>query len=183
MPKRPVRDTLLARRRHSSPQTCLALSLKIQERLLSLHCYAEAGSLALYCAVNNEVATEGLGRSALAAGKQVYYPRISGSTLAFGRVLSLDQLSPGCFGIPEPPEGEIVNAAAIDLILVPGVAFDLRGHRLGYGRGYYDRALKEHGSSLAIGLAYDFQLVDSLPVESHDRSLTAVITETRTLWF
>lgn len=165
-------------------QDCLALSLKTQQRLLNSPAYVAADCLALYSAVQNEVQTEEIARQAIADGKRLVYPRVVGSTLVFAAVAALTELQIGTFGVLEPLRGIPVDHADIDLLIVPGVAFDRRGHRLGYGKGFYDRALSAcTGRSLAIGLAYDFQLVDELPTDAHDRVVNAVMTETKTLWF
>ncbi|MDT8442410.1 MAG: 5-formyltetrahydrofolate cyclo-ligase [Desulfuromonadales bacterium] len=184
MPKRSLRQTLLARRRHSSQHDCLARSLKIQERLLLSAVYAAADCIALYSAVQNEVQTEEIARQAIVAGKRLVYPRVAGATLVFESVNALTELRPGAFGVAEPTQGAAVDHAAIDLLVVPAVAFDARGHRLGYGKGFYDRALAAcTGRTVAVGLAYDFQLVTELPIDAHDRAVCAVMTETKTVWF
>jgi 5-formyltetrahydrofolate cyclo-ligase len=137
MPKRPIREKLLASRRHCSPETCLHLSLLIQERFLESAAYRQAGSLGLYSPVMNEVHTEAVARRCLADGKRLAYPRVAGQQLEFVEVHGLAELLPGAFGIPEPRDGEVLPLVAIDLFVVPGVAFDLDGHRLGYGKGFY----------------------------------------------
>lgn len=165
-------------------QSCLALSLQIQSRLLGSSLYAEAGCLALYSAVHNEVQTEQIARRAIADGKRLLYPRVAGSLLEFAEVQSPADLRVGAFGILEPATAARASHAGIDVLVVPGIAFDQAGHRLGYGRGFYDRVLASCGRhTLCVGLAYDFQVLEKLPVEPHDRALAAVMTETRTLWF
>lgn len=184
MPKRPIRERLLAERRHCSAETCLRLSLMIQERFLGGEAYRAAGSVGLYSPFMNEVQTEQVARRALADGKHLAFPRITGDTMQFVTVTDPADMAPGAFGIPEPVGGEVLGLGSIDLLVVPGVAFDLAGHRLGYGKGYYDRMLGDCADTLErIGFAYEFQLVDRLPVAGHDCRLTQLVTEQRLLRF
>jgi 5-formyltetrahydrofolate cyclo-ligase len=100
-------------------------------------------------------------------------------------VASSDDLTPGAFTVPEPVTGDRVPLDALDLVVVPGIVFDRAGHRLGYGRGYYDRALDDcRPDCVKVGFAYDFQVVDLLSImQEHDRTLSVIITEQRTLNF
>jgi 5-formyltetrahydrofolate cyclo-ligase len=161
------------------------LSKQIQKKFLRSELFAEVESLALYCAVHNEVLTDMVGISALKTGKRVAYPRVAGENLEFVEIDSLDSLAPGSFAVPEPVAGNLVPPASLDLVVVPGIVFDRAGHRLGYGRGYYDRALDEcRPDCEKVGFAYDFQVVGTLPImEEHDRALTVLMTEQRTLNF
>lgn len=185
MPKRSIRVQFLAQRKSLLRRRCIELGKKIQQKFLQSGLLAEVESLALYCAIHNEVPTDSIADCALAAGKRVAYPRVVGGNLEFVEIASLGDLVPGSFGVPEPLSGNRVPPAALDLIVVPGVAFDRTGHRLGYGRGYYDRALdKCRPDCSKVGLAYDFQVVAALPaMEEHDRPLTMLITEQETLNF
>ncbi len=100
------------------------------------------------------------------------------------RLRTLDELEPGCMGIPEPKKslrqesGRIVDPQNIELVLVPGLAFDASGNRLGRGAGYYDRFLARlRPSTVLIGLAFECQVFESVPVEPHDRPVDFVVTE------
>jgi 5-formyltetrahydrofolate cyclo-ligase len=117
--------------------------------------------------------------AALASGKTLLYPAVVGEDLEFRRVCSLESLVPGKFGILEP-QGDPVDPAGADLIVVPGVAFDLCGRRIGYGKGYYDRSLHrlERSGRLA-GFCYDFQLVQEIAGEPHDVTMDLIVTELR----
>lgn len=184
MPKRPIREKLLFARRHCSAETCLRLSLLIQERFLASGAYRQARSIGLYSPVLNEVQTELVARRCLADGKRLAYPRVAGETFRFVEVAGLAEMTPGAFGVLEPTGNRVLAVAEIDLLVIPGVAFDLAGHRLGYGKGYYDRALagSRPGQERA-GFAYEFQVVESLPAAAHDRRLTCLVTEQRILRF
>lgn len=185
MSKRSIRARFLAERRSLSQPRRDKLSRQIQQRFLDSELYAEARLLALYSAVHNEVLTDMAGRHALDAGKRVAFPRVVGEHLEFVEIASLDDLAAGVYAVPEPVSGNRVPVAALDLVVVPGVVFDQTGHRLGYGRGYYDKALEEcRQDCQKVGFAYDFQVVDSLPImEEHDRTLSVLMTEQRQLNF
>jgi len=175
---------MLSRRRHLSAESCVRLSLMIQERFLASDSYRRAGSLGLYSAVLNEVQTELVARRALADGKCLSYPRVKGEALEFVTVRSVAELVPGSYGILEPAGADLMAWADLELLVVPGVAFDPRGHRLGYGKGYYDRTLTRCPAAMErVGFAYEFQVVERLPADDHDCRLTRLVTEQRELRF
>ena len=155
-------------------------SQQIQQQLIASECFVRAKTLALYSPINNEVATEQIFSAAKKLDKQIYYPRVAGNEFSFFKVGTLDELLQGAFGVAEPVSAEKISVTDLDLVVVPGVAFDLRGHRLGYGRGFYDRQLVgKPAKTASVGLCFDFQLCDSLPVEAHDQVLDFIATETR----
>ena len=146
--------------------------------------FREARCLALYSAIHNEVSTDEIVGQALDSGKCLVFPRVSGEDLEFVLIESPSELVSGAFGVKEPKSCNLVPVEKVDLIVVPGVAFDQRGHRLGYGRGYYDRALaKCQSHCMKVGFAYDFQLLTTLPAAKYDQALSALMTESRTLNF
>lgn len=146
--------------------------------------FRDARCLALYSAIHNEVSTDEIVEQTVILGKSLVFPRVNGETLEFVQVESSAELVPGAFGVKEPKGCKLVPVEAIDLVVVPGVVFDQRGHRLGYGRGYYDRALaKCQSQCIKVGLAYDFQLVEELPAVDHDETLSVIVTESQTLNF
>ncbi len=135
-------------------------------------------SLAGYMARGNEIDIRAFLADCLERGVRVALPRVVGpGKMEFCRIGGFDELEPGSFGIEEPT-GPATSIDGIDAFLVPGLAFDRRGHRLGFGMGYYDRALPPKGQALAIGIAHHWQLVDEeLPVEAHDRAMDQVVTD------
>lgn len=180
MEKHATRQQLLQRRQQLDKATCLDLSWRVQQQLLDSECFSRAETLALYSPVNNEVGTGRLLTVALSHGKRICFPRVSGKELQFVLVKSLDELQPGAFGVAEPVGEDLVCARQIDLIAVPGVAFDREGFRLGYGKGFYDRELSRMTqATVSVGLCYDFQLCKTLPIEDHDQQLDYIATETR----
>ncbi len=184
MVKNTLRKEILSRRRQMSDEACLTRSLGIQERFLQTPEFRAAGSLALYSPVLNEVYTEEIFRVARSRGMRVVYPRVQGEGLDFLLVETPDDLSCGAFGALEPTGGQAMAPEDIDLMVLPGVAFDRAGHRLGYGKGFYDRALDVPGRrGLLVGLCFEQQLIDLLPAEPHDVRMDMLVTEERILSF
>ncbi|UFS68765.1 5-formyltetrahydrofolate cyclo-ligase [Geomonas sp. RF6] len=177
MPKRSLRSGALARRGELTPAEVASLSDAVQRRFLSLPEFAAASTVALYSPIRNEVETSLVAREALRLGKELLFPAVVGPELEFRRVAALSDLARGAFGILEP-QGEPRHPLTADLIVVPGVAFDLFGRRIGYGRGFYDRALhRMEGSGRLVGFCYDFQLVEEIAGEPHDVMMDLVVTE------
>ncbi|MEQ1849719.1 MAG: 5-formyltetrahydrofolate cyclo-ligase [Candidatus Peribacteraceae bacterium] len=115
--------------------------------------------------------------------KEVSMPHVEGSTMTFVHVRSLLDQTTGPLGTPAPKEAEMVDECAIDLVLVPGRAFTPRGERMGRGNGGYDRWLSEqrkrNEKTRTLGICFDCQLVQEMPVEKHDEKVDAVLTATR----
>ena len=180
MGKKIIRKQFLDRRIQLDLPTCFRLSQQAQRRLIGSEYFIRAETLALYSPINNEVATEQIFAAARELNKRICYPRVAGDELEFIEVCAVNELVPGAFGVAEPVAGKKFSIAELDLIVVPGVAFDLRGHRLGYGRGFYDRQLAgKSAATVAIGLCFEMQLCDLLPTEAHDQVLDYIATETR----
>jgi 5-formyltetrahydrofolate cyclo-ligase len=182
MPKRSLRQQILARRRALSHDQWLESSRSAQQLLMSLEQFARAGCVALYAPTHNETDTAGILEAAFAAGKKVLYPAVCGDRIVFRQVEGLQSLAQGTFGILEPcPTGIDLHADEPDLIVVPGVAFDLSGHRIGYGKGYYDRFLQHPGRTAhLVGLCHDFQLIgEAIPAEVHDIRMEIVVSDRR----
>lgn len=177
MSKHSIRKRILSRRDALSLANIASLSEEIAARFLATDSFAAASTLALYSAIRSEVTTAKIFTAAIGAGKRVLYPRTVGETLEFVGVESLDALVSSRFGVYEPLSGASTPLAEIDLIVLPGVAFDQNGIRLGYGLGCYDRVLAESVPPTLVGLAYDFQIVPSLPREEHDIPVHIVVTE------
>ncbi len=161
------------------------LSGRVQKRFLESDLFSSAGSFSLYSSFQNEVLTDEIFQRAVKEGREVAYPRVirgGKRHLAFFKVTDLKDLSFGSYEILEPAEREIrAEPGSFGLVVVPGVAFDLKGGRLGYGKGYYDMALKGLTCQI-VALAYEFQVLkEEIPVEPHDIRVTAIVTEKRVL--
>jgi len=183
MPKVLLRKTILARRLALSVSEQADAGTVIQDTFMALPEYLAAASVALYAPVNNEVPTEKVVRLALLAGKALYLPAVESGTMLFRRITSQNDLIIGRFGIMQPGPGCVAaDPEAIEQIVVPGVGFDLFGQRIGYGKGFYDRALHRlEASGRLTAFCYEFQLVDSLAGEKHDVIMDRIITERRVI--
>lgn len=181
--KEAIRKELLEARRRMTFEEVYAVSLAVQKNFLMSPLFAGAGRLSLYSSFRNEVLTDEIFQKAMEAGKEVYYPRVireGDGRLGFYRVNDLKELSSGSYEIPEPGEKEVrIGPGTLELVVMPGIAFDEKGSRIGYGKGYYDRALKSIRCP-AVALAYDFQVLKKeIPSEPHDVRVSAIFTEKR----
>lgn len=186
MSKADVRRDALKARRSLSAEQVESLSARIQDALMALPEFLEAEVVASYVAKRDEVQTEKIMRSALSSGKRFLVPRTDPSSLSlrFCEIRSLDQLSPGYLGIPEPPlTSKAVSLSESQLVVVPVVAWDDAGQRLGYGKGYFDRELRSRGRAASAGLGFESQRRDQLPATSSDVPLDIIVTERRVLRF
>lgn len=156
------------------------------DRLSRQRSWREAGAILFYAPLAGELDVWPLLAVALAQGKTVALPRFVPAKAAYEPARVGDparDLRSGRYGIREPgPACPVIPANRLDLILVPGLAFDLSGHRLGRGQGFYDRLLSQV-SGLKCGVAFDEQVVPALPVEPHDVTLDCILTPTRWLRF
>lgn len=156
-----------------------AAARAVARHVLALPEYASARAVALHAALPDEVPLDAVAEAAVAGGRVLALPRMQGERLCFARVERWDTLVRGRFGIPEPaataPE---VRLARGDLVLLPGVAFDARGGRLGRGGGHYDRALAAlREAPHLVGVGFAFQLVARVPMAAHDRRVDAFVCE------
>jgi 5-formyltetrahydrofolate cyclo-ligase len=183
MPKHSLRHQMLALRRALGRDEWRSASLLAQEKLISLEEFCQAECVALYSPIQNEVDTSLILQAACAAGKRTLYPVVRGRDMVLRQVDHPGQLSrEGVFGILEPcGSGRAHLAHEADLIVVPGVAFDVTGHRIGYGKGFYDRFLRHPGQrGVLVGLCHDFQLTGmDLPAERHDIRMDIIVTGQR----
>ncbi|HET7854410.1 MAG TPA: 5-formyltetrahydrofolate cyclo-ligase [Candidatus Methylomirabilis sp.] len=157
-------------------------SRRIAERLRRLEAFWRARRVLFYAADGGEVETLPLLERWIEGGRKVILPRVEGETMILVEVDGLKDLAPGYGGLLEPrsDRGRVVPWEEVEVALVPGLAFDLEGNRLGRGGGHYDRTLACIGPKvLKIGLAFDFQVVDRLPVEARDVPVDCVVTESR----
>ena len=167
------------RRSELSSREVHARSERIIARLTGHEVYRRAGCLASYVSIANEVDTLILIDLALDSGKRVAVPVVKPNrTLIHREVRSRAELTPSSFGLLEPlcEVGAVVPPDAFDVVLVPGLAFDHAGNRVGFGAGYYDRFLLR-APAFKIGLAYDFQLFDRLPAGPRDIPMDLIVTE------
>lgn len=179
--KQEIRKRVLALRRSLRAEEVEARSSRVLAGLTESGVLVEKRVVAIYAAADNEVRTRPLFDRLKVQGRTVVLPRVRGRgpELDFYPVSDWSVLRSSGLGIPEPPgKGEPMPAEVFDLVIVPGVAFDAEGGRLGYGMGCYDRVLGRLRPEVPrVGIGYDFQLVDRLPVEPHDLPLTLIVVE------
>jgi 5-formyltetrahydrofolate cyclo-ligase len=187
-----LRKLILEKRRALSDQERGEKSLVIQERLGRLKEFEQSRVVHLFLSFRGEVVTDGIVKRALTLGKRVVVPVVSREKegLIFSELKQYpEEVEPGTLGIPEPRKEFIrkVDISVIELFVLPGVAFDVRGNRLGYGAGYYDRILgrplQKHVRSEAprIALAFEIQVVDRIPSSVHDVQVHKIVTEKRVI--
>lgn len=186
--KRRIRAEMLARRRAAEPAWRAEASAAIARRALAIKSLLGDQLIALYIAKDEEVDTSLLVRGLLESKGRLAAPRVEGGErLVFHRVERFPEgFRAGAFGILEPdPEfyPVAVDPDEIGALFIPGVAFDRLGHRLGYGKGYYDRWLCRASAPTKIGLAFSFQVLERLPAEAHDVRLDGLVTEQDVLEF
>ncbi len=138
--------------------------------------YKNAKSLYLYLPYNQEVRTEPILHRAWADGKSVAVPKVYGDTMRFLWVTPESEIAPGYCNIPEPVADTPVAEDKQALVLMPGLAFDREGHRIGYGGGFYDKFLAREPEHPTVALCYDFQMVDFLPTEATDIPVDLVLS-------
>ena len=180
--KRQMRQQVQAARNAQEEKE--GLSRRIMDRLLDLPQYQQARTVMLYIGVHSEVRTQEYVPRILAGGRRLVVPFCQGDELGLFLLSDLNELEPSGFGLWEPPPGMRAQAdrqadvRELDLIAVPGVAFDRRGGRLGHGKAYYDRLLcNARRDAALVGLAFECQLLAEVPTGRRDVFMDLVITE------
>ncbi|MBR9691091.1 5-formyltetrahydrofolate cyclo-ligase [Candidatus Woesearchaeota archaeon] len=177
--KKKLRKQHLDKRSKHSKESVLKKSLAIEKRLFSSSHYKKAKTVMFYASFRDEVPTTRLILDAL-NDKVVVLPKIDldTKTIIPIKIDSLGRLEENSFGISEPTGEEFKENS--DIVIVPAVTYDKKGHRIGYGQGYYDQFLKDY-KGIKIGLVFENHLEDVLPVDAHDVSVDIIITEKRTI--
>jgi 5-formyltetrahydrofolate cyclo-ligase len=180
-----LRKRILSLRRSLSYEEIREKSDKVKERLFGLSIFCKAQTVLFYLSLKDEVQTQQMIKEALKLNKIVAIPLIK---LRERNILPVELtsynegLTVGPLGIPQPKEGgyQPLSLNRIDLVIVPGIAFDTQGNRIGFGMGFYDRFLKRIPSKArTAALAFEFQLVPSINSQSHDIRVDYIITEKR----
>ena len=179
--KKQIRKELLRKLNSQAREKALKKSSIIKEKLFSLPEFKKSKFVMLYASKSNEVNTKTIIDEALKMGKRVVLPRCTSQKGIVPKEIrnTHTDLEKGIYGIRQPRECQrSLQPRKINLIVVPGVAFDKQNRRLGRGKGYYDRFLKKlPRNKISIGLAFDFQIVENLPEDSHDIPVSKVITD------
>jgi 5-formyltetrahydrofolate cyclo-ligase len=162
------------------------VAARVREHLLAERAIRDARRVAMYAALPDELPTRPLFDALVSAGKPCLLPRIApGRRLVFAPVERWEGLHRAGYGVLEPPEAEPpCELSDGDVVIVPGLAFDRAGRRLGRGAGYYDRTFPPGGGRqpLLVGVACEAQIVESVPADSHDRAMDAIVTERGFQW-
>jgi len=186
--KKQLRQRIIRLRLDMNPAEVKAKSRAISSRLFQQAFFEGAKTVMVYVDFRHEVKTGEIIEKALAQGKRVTVPVCEPREVRLIPSEILDypgDLAPGTWGILEPKPDKLrpVDPADLDLVLVPGVAFDEQGNRLGYGGGYYDRFLARlRPDALAVALAFEEQILEDVCPEEHDRQVHAIITDQRSIY-
>jgi 5-formyltetrahydrofolate cyclo-ligase len=183
--KRALRSELMSRRARLGPEERAGKSRAIADRIEQLAAFRDARVVAIYVAIGAEVDASEIVRRASARGVRIGFPR--GSDVERGlrfASCAAAELVRGPLAVLEPPEGApAIDPGEVDCVVMPGVGFSEDGFRLGRGGGYYDATLPLLPRAVRVGLAFDVQIVPTLPHDAHDAPVDAVVTETRVLAF
>jgi 5-formyltetrahydrofolate cyclo-ligase len=180
--KKSIRKKIIAVRDNSSEAYRTSAAAAITEKLLHAGWYESSTQILVYSAIRSEVNLSSFIEQAWKDGKELYFPKVEGEDMEFYRAKSWEYLAPGTFGVLEPVTGVRLSRMIPFLtpILVPGVAFSRDGHRIGYGKGYYDKYLTANQKNkrlAAIGIAFAFQLVEPFETDAFDYPMQEIITE------
>lgn len=178
--KQHLRNRIKERLAHLNEKDRQAESRSICRRILA-ELPAEPGVLCAYATMPSEADVSHLFPPLLEQGWKIFLPRFAGAGFEFRQLLAPDALAPGMYRIPEPPaSAPLLDPSEATVVLLPGMAFDRRGNRLGRGNGGYDKWLgkvrRNNPSLHVIGVALDCQMVNAIPEEPHDQKVDAVAT-------
>ena len=175
-----LKDSILNKRNSLTKEKIIEKSEKIKSSLFNLQPYKQSKTPMFFVSFNSEVNTHDIIRESLGR-KTIVVPKVAHHEIEPSIIIDFDNLIEGKLGILEPIEVMQIAYKNIDLVLVPGIAFDKEGHRIGYGFGYYDKFLRKVPKAVKIGLCFDFQVVDRIPREAHDVPVDFIVTEERVI--
>ena len=175
MDKKELRRSIRERKRAMTEDEIVSRSRKLGEQFLASRAYREAKTIYGYLPYNQEVRTVPMLEQALRDGKTVAVPKCYGDEMKFIVMTDLSRVEKGYAGIPEPIADEPVANDETALVLMPGMAFDPQGHRIGYGGGFYDKFLSREPNHPTLALCYEFQMLPYLETEEHDIPVDTVL--------
>lgn len=175
MDKTELRREIRARKRAMTEAEIEERSAKLARLFFASEAYQKAKTIYGYLPYNQEVRTVPMLAQALKDGKKVAVPKVYGEEMKFLYLDDLNAVAKGYAGIPEPIADEPVAQDETALVLMPGLAFDPQGHRIGYGGGFYDKFLAAEPNHPTLALCYEFQMLPKLDVEDHDIPVDAVL--------
>ena len=175
MGKKELRRTIRERKRAMTEEEIVSRSEKLGVLFAQSEAYKNAKTIYGYLPYNQEVRTVPMLEQALKDGKKVAVPKVYGDEMKFLYLDDLSKVSKGYAGIPEPIADEPVADDETALVLMPGLAFDPAGHRIGYGGGFYDKFLAAEPNHPTLALCYEFQMLPELHTEEHDIPVDSVL--------
>ena len=175
MDKKELRRTIRDRKRAMTQEDIELRSQKLGQLLRDSQVYRDADTVYFYLPYNQEVRTVPMVEQALRDGKKVAVPKVYGDDMKFLYIEDLSRIGKGYCGIPEPLDDGPVAEDPTALVLMPGLAFDPQGHRIGYGGGFYDKFLAREPQHPTVALCYDFQMLPRLETEEFDIPVDRVL--------
>ena len=175
MDKTELRIAIRQRKRAMTEEEIVAKSQALAELFYASEAYKNANTIYGYLPYNQEVRTVPMLERAMADGKRVAVPKCYGNEMRFLYMEDLSKVEKGYAGIPEPIADEPVAEDKTALVLMPGLAFDPKGNRMGYGGGFYDKFLATEPGHPTLALCYDFQMLPHLKTEEHDIPVDVVL--------
>lgn len=175
MNKSELRKHVREKKRAMTAEQIAEKSWQLAEQFYQTEAYRNARTIYGYLPYNQEVRTVPMLQRAMEDGKQVAVPKVFGDEMRFLYLKDLSAVAPGYAGIPEPVADGPVAEDPHALVLMPGLAFDRQGHRIGYGGGFYDQFLAKEPEHPTLALCYDFQLFETLQTEEHDIPVDVVL--------
>ncbi|MBQ5712521.1 MAG: 5-formyltetrahydrofolate cyclo-ligase [Oscillospiraceae bacterium] len=175
MDKKSLRQYIRQNKRQMTEEQIVDASERLGELFRSCEEYKQAKTIYGYLPYNQEVRTVPMLQQAILDGKRVAVPKVYGDEMRFIYMDDLSQVAEGYAGIPEPIADGPVADDPTALVLMPGLAFDREGRRIGYGGGFYDRFLSEESRHPTVALCYEFQMVEQVPTEEFDKRVDCVL--------
>lgn len=177
--KNKIRKGILVLRKAMTKTIIVEYSKIITRKIIEHPRYKNAEMILCYVDAKNEVMTSGIIEDAWRKGKKVAVPKVHGEVMKFYLIESYEQLESGCFGILEPKAEciEVTKVSEKSIVIMPGVAFDSQGNRIGYGKGYYDKYFSKYPKVYKIAIAFSLQIVPEIPADRFDIKADCVITE------
>ncbi|RLD18143.1 MAG: 5-formyltetrahydrofolate cyclo-ligase [Caldiserica bacterium] len=158
------------------------VSEEIKRNLLSLKILEKKNNILIYFSKSPEIDTTSIIEELHKEGKNIYLPKIIDSEILPAVLDGFENLKKGKYGIMEPTSSVFVDEEKIDAVILPGIAFDTSGRRLGRGKGYFDRFLKRCRNAIKIALSYSFQVVEEVPEEENDERVNVIVTENEVIF-
>ena len=175
MDKKELRRQIREQKRAMTEEEIVARSEALGKLFRASQLYQQAKTIYGYLPYNQEVRTVPMLEQAILDGKQVAVPKVIGDDMVFIYLADMNQVEKGYAGIPEPIANEPIATDETALVLMPGLAFDPQGHRIGYGGGFYDRFLEKEPDHPTLALCYAFQMLEHLETEAHDIPVNCVL--------